>query len=283
MGIGELLWDVFLEGKQLGGAPANFAYHASQFGFDSFAVSAIGTDKPGEEMEELLRQKKVKTLLNRVKFPTGTVLVKVDAKGIPNYEIKRDVAWDNICFSEELKHLALQTSAVCFGSLAQRSEVSRLTIKRFLDSMPEMNTYKIFDINLRQNFYNKEIIEESLNKSNILKMNDEELVILAQMFGYSSEKIENNCINLLNDYNLKMLILTCGTKGSYVFSNDRISFLETPKVEVVDTVGAGDSFTAAFCASILEGKSINTSHKKAVEVSAFVCTRPGAMPYMDKR
>ena len=278
VGIGELLWDVFPEGKKLGGAPVNFAYHVSQFGFNTIAVSALGVDELGDEIVELLRDKKVKTLINRVGFPTGTVQVHVDDKGIPSYEIKKNVAWDNIPWCEELQKIAVNTKAVCFGSLAQRSEVSRNSINRFLDAMPDADTYKIFDINLRQDFYDKETIENSLKKCNVLKMNDEELVVVARMFGYTSQDIEENCRKLLNDFNLKMLILTCGTEGSYVFSNDETSFLETPKVIVVDTVGAGDSFTAAFCASILGGKSISVSHQKAVELSAFVCTQNGAMP-----
>ena len=278
VGIGELLWDVFPEGKKLGGAPVNFAYHVSQFGFNTIAVSALGVDELGDEIVELLRDKKVKTLINRVGFPTGTVQVHVDDKGIPSYEIKKNVAWDNIPWCEELQKIAVNTKAVCFGSLAQRSEVSRNSINSFLDAMPDADTYKIFDINLRQDFYDKETIENSLKKCNVLKMNDEELVVVARMFGYTSQDIEENCRKLLNDFNLKMLILTCGTEGSYVFSNDETSFLETPKVIVVDTVGAGDSFTAAFCASILGGKSISVSHQKAVELSAFVCTQNGAMP-----
>ncbi len=229
---------------------------------------------------ELLLEKKVKTLFSRVEFPTGTVQVKIDVKGVPSYEIKKNVAWDNITWSDELQKIAEQTVAVCFGTLAQRSEVSRVSINHFLDSMPSGNTYKIFDINLRQDFYTRDNIESSLQKCNVLKMNDEELVVVAKMFGCTSQNTENDCRKLLNDFDLKMLILTCGTEGSYIFSKEGTSFIETPKVKVADTVGAGDSFTAAFCASILEGKSISMSHKSAVEVSAFVCTQNGAMPKM---
>lgn len=280
VGIGELLWDVFPEGKQLGGAPVNFAYHTAQFGFNCIGVSALGNDQLGDEIIELLQQKKVNTLTARVEFPTGTVQVKIDAKGVPTYEIKKNVAWDNIPWSDELQKIAEQTVAVCFGALAQRNEVSRASINRFLDTMPSENTYKIFDINLRQNFYTKDNIESSLQKCNVLKMNDEELMVVAKMFDCTAQNAEKDCRKLLSDFDLKMLILTCGTEGSYVFSKEGTSFIETPKVKVADTVGAGDSFAAAFCASILEGKSISKSHKKAVEVSAFVCTQNGAMPDM---
>lgn len=278
VGIGEILWDIFPGGKELGGAPANFAYHTSLFGFNSVGISAIGNDILGDEIVDLLAQKRVKSNIKRVEFPTGTVQVTLDSIGIPSYEIKKDVAWDNIPFDNNLLQLALQTRAVCFGSLAQRNEVSKATINRFLDAMSNDKTYKIFDINLRQNFYNKAIIENSIQKCNVLKLNDEELTVVAAMFGYGNGLIEKNCQKLLYDFNLKILILTCGTEGSYIFSEEGISFLETPVVKVADSVGAGDAFTAAFCASILKGKSISVAHKKAVEVSAFVCTQDGAMP-----
>ena len=279
VGIGEALWDCLPEGRKIGGAPANFAYHAGQFGYDSLAVSAIGDDELGREIVEKFTQNNLNFRLDTVDFPTGTVQVTLDEKGIPCYEIMENVAWDNVPYSQELNEIACNCRAVCFGSLAQRNEVSRNTINRFLDAMPDSeDTYKIFDINLRQHFYCRETIENSLNKCNVLKINDEELVVVAEMFGLTGLADNEICMKILSDYNLKMLILTCGTNGSYVFSADTMSFLETPKVEVSDTVGAGDSFTGAFVASILAGKTIQDAHKRAVEVSAFVCTQNGAMP-----
>jgi fructokinase len=281
VGLGEALWDMLPEGKKIGGAPANFAYHVSQFGFDSCVVSAIGNDALGNEIIDVFQEKKLKYQLERVSYPTGTVQVELDAEGVPCYEIKEGVAWDNIPFTQALQTLALSTRSVCFGSLAQRSAVSREAINCFLDAMPDgEGQCKIFDINLRQNFYNKEIIENSLNKCNILKINDEELVIISHMFGYPGIDLQDTCQMLITKYNLKMLILTCGTNGSYVFTPGEVSFLETPKVNIADTVGAGDSFTAAFCASILKGKSIREAHKLAVEVSAYICTQSGAMPQL---
>ncbi len=279
VGMGEALWDVLPDGKKLGGAPANFAYHVSQFGFDSRVVSAVGRDELGDEILDVFRSKQVKHLIERVDYPTGTVQVTLDKVGVPCYEIKEGVAWDNIPFTDELKRLALSTRAVCFGSLAQRNEVSRGTINRFLDTMPDTpDQLKIFDINLRQGFYTKEIIEQSCQRCNILKINDEELVAVSRMFGYPGIDLQDKCWILIAKYNLKMLILTCGTNGSYVFTPGAISFQETPKVPVADTVGAGDSFTAAFCASLLRGKTVPEAHKLAVEVSAYVCTQSGAMP-----
>ena len=281
VGMGEALWDVLPEGKKIGGAPANFAYHVSQFGFDSRVVSAVGNDELGDEILEIFREKQLKHQLERVNYPTGTVQVTLDNGGVPCYDIKEGVAWDNIPFTDDLKRLALSTRAVCFGSLAQRDEVSRATINRFLDTMPDMEgQLKIFDINLRQNFYTKEVLRESFRKCNVLKINDEELIIISRMFGYPGIDLQDKCWILLAKYNLKMLILTCGTNGSYVFTPGTVSFQETPKVPVADTVGAGDSFTAAFCSSVLKGQSIPEAHRLAVEVSAYVCTQSGAMPVL---
>ena len=203
VGMGEALWDVLPEGKKIGGAPANFAYHVSQFGFDSRVVS----------------EKKLNTQIERVDYPTGTVQVTLDAEGVPCYEIKEGVAWDNIPFTDEMKRLALNTRAVCFGSLAQRNEASRATINRFLDTMPEIDgQLKIFDINLRQDFYTKEVLRDSFQRCNVLKINDEELVTISRMFGYPGIDLQDKCWILLAKYNLKMLILTCGINGSYVFT-----------------------------------------------------------------
>jgi fructokinase len=277
VGLGEILWDVFPQGKVLGGAPANFAYHASQMGMNGYAVSAIGKDELGAEIKQLLQAKKLKTLIAEVDFPTGTVQVSLSGKGIPKYEICENVAWDNIPFTEELKRLAEQTKAVCFGSLAQRNEASRTTINAFLDAVPE-DAMKIFDINLRQSFYSRELIGASLSQCSMLKINEDEIIILADMFGLSNQSELSIAKHLLQGFQLKMVVLTKGAAGSYIITDAESSFLPTPAVEVADTVGAGDSFTAALLVSLLEGKSIPEAHKKAVDVSAFVCTQHGAMP-----
>ena len=279
VGMGEALWDVLPEGKKIGGAPANFAYHVSQFGFDSRVVSAVGNDDLGDEILKVFKEKQLKHQLQTVNYPTGTVQVTLDDNGIPCYDIKEGVAWDNIPFTDDLKRLALSTRAVCFGSLAQRNEVSRTSINRFLDTMPDgEGQLKIFDINLRQGFFTKDIIRDSCQRCNVLKINDEELVAISRLFGYPGIDLQDKCWILLAKYNLKMLILTCGTNGSYVFTPGVVSFQETPKVPVADTVGAGDSFTATFTAALLKGKSVPEAHKLAVEVSAYVCTQSGAMP-----
>ena len=281
VGMGEALWDVLPEGKKIGGAPANFAYHVSQFGLPSCVVSAIGDDKLGAEIIENFNAKGLQQLIETVPYPTGTVQVEIDQAGIPQYEIKENVAWDNIPYTARLENLAQRTRAVCFGSLAQRSVVSRTTINRFLDAMPHDNDpLVVFDVNLRQGFYNKDILCNSMKRCNILKINDEELVTVSRMFGYPGIDLQDKCWILLGKYNLKMLILTCGINGSYVFTPGNVAFQPTPLVEVADTVGAGDSFTAAFISSILKGKTVPEAHKRAVETSAFVCTQQGAMPLL---
>lgn len=281
VGMGEALWDVLPEGKKIGGAPANFAYHVSQFGLPSCVVSAIGDDALGKEIIENFTSKGLDQLIAEVPYPTGTVQVKIDQTGIPLYDIKENVAWDNIPYTEHLDALAKRTKAVCFGSLAQRNVVSRETINHFLDTMPkDDDSLIVFDVNLRQGFYNKEILCKSMQNCNILKINDEELITVSRMFGYPGIDLQDKCWILLGKYNLKMLILTCGINGSYVFTPGNVSFQPTPKVEVADTVGAGDSFTAAFIASVLKGKSVTEAHSIAVKTSAFVCTQKGAMPIL---
>lgn len=282
VGLGEALWDCLPEGRKIGGAPANFAFHASQFGYEAWVVSAIGNDALADETIAALERNGLNLEMPRVDFPTGMVDVALDEEGVATYDIKAGSAWDNIPFTPQIQALAERCRAVCFGSLSQRSEVSRQTVYRFLDAVPE-DCLRVFDINLRQNFYTKNVICESLRRCDILKINDEELVEIARMFGYPGLDLENKCWLIIGKYNLKMLILTCGANGSYVFSEGKMSYVETPKVAVADTVGAGDSFTGSFIASILKGLSIPEAHHRAVEVSAYVCTQNGAMPALPER
>lgn len=277
VGLGEILWDVFPERKVLGGAPANFAYHVSQFGYNGYAVSAIGDDLLGKEILSSLQEKELNYLIETTDYPTGTVQVTLNKAGVPEYEICENVAWDNIPFTAKAENLAKNTGTVSFGSLAQRNGVSRETIKRFLGAMPE-NSLKIFDINLRQEFYTKELIDESLTLCNVLKINDDEVAVISKLYGYKKYSEQDICKKILNDYNLEIVILTKGIDGSFVFTDKETSYQPTPKVHVADTVGAGDSFTAAFVASYMHGDRITDAHQLAMEVSAYVCTQHGAMP-----
>ena len=279
VGIGEALWDVLPEGKKIGGAPANFAYHVSQFGLESCAVSAVGDDELGKEIRSNFEEKKLQMLIETVPYPTGTVQVEIDKLGVPQYDIKENVAWDNIPFTPQIEELAHRTKAICFGSLAQRSKVSRNTIEQFIEAMPKTeDTLIVFDVNLRQSFYSRDVLDRSMKCCNVLKINDEELITISRMLGYQGTDLQSKCWILLGRYHLKMLILTCGVNGSYVFTPGSMSFIATPKVKVADTVGAGDSFTGSFVACILKGLSVADAHQKAVNVSAFVCTQRGAMP-----
>lgn len=279
VGIGEALWDVLPEGKKIGGAPANFAYHVSQLGLPSCVVSAVGEDALGSEILDNFSAKGLGTHIATVPYPTGTVQVEIDQVGVPQYVIREGVAWDNIPFTTDLKSLAQRTTAVCFGSLAQRSSVSRATINRFIDEMPkEKDTLIVFDVNLRQGFFTKKILDQSMKKCNVLKINDEELIVISRLLGYPGTDLRSKCRALLDRYHLRMLILTCGVNGSHIFTSGDISYQATPEIEVADTVGAGDSFTAAFVSSIIRGMSVSEAHRRAVDLSAYVCTQAGAMP-----
>lgn len=323
VGIGELLWDVLPDGRRLGGAPANFAYHVSQFGLKSVVVSAVGRDEAGDaavrELEAMsthpfpdsesdrsdgswysaesglpeksgLPVKSVSswlvsggfyTLIDKVDSPTGTVDIRLDAAGVPQYNIRMPVAWDSISWTPALRQLASRTRAVCFGTLSRRSPVSRRTISEFVDAVPRVEGYwRILDINLRQQFYGRDIVLHALSQCNVLKINDEELAVLSGMLSLSGDDILSLCRDIMQRYGLKILILTCGVRGSYVFSSigRDVSFIGTPKVVVADTVGAGDSFTAAFTSALIRGLPIPDAHRLAVNVSAYVCTCQGAMP-----
>ncbi|MCQ2219868.1 MAG: carbohydrate kinase [Prevotella sp.] len=290
VGLGEILFDCLPDGKKLGGAPANFAYHASQFGLNGIAVSAIGDDENGREIVDILKAQGAKSHLETVDFPTGTVQVTLSGNGIPQYDICLGVAYDNIPWTPAIEEIAKNARAVCFGSLAQRTAVTRSTVQKFLDTMPQLGTLKVFDINLRQQWYSKEVIEENLNRCNVLKLNDEEICVVAELLDLGEvpaptdaeplqlTDFEDQCRDIMRIYDLQMIILTCGTNGSYVFHSEGVSFQPTPKVKVADTVGAGDSFTGSFVACVLNGKPIAEAHKTAVQVSAFVCSQNGAMP-----
>lgn len=278
VGLGEILWDVFPDKKVLGGAPANFAYIVSQLGLDGQVISAIGSDNLGTGIIECLRAKELRYHLSTVNKPTGTVKVTVNDAGIPSYDITRDVAWDNIPFTEEIEQVASKTKAVCFGSLAQRNDVSRSTINKFLEAMPK-DSLKIFDLNLRQDFYTKDVITSSLKSANILKFNDEEFSLLSELFGFQdNERV--SCINMLQLFDLDIVIYTKGSEGSMITTREDTYFKRNPITHVADTVGAGDAFTGAFIAAYLSGETIENAHNLAIEVSAYVCMQHGAMPRM---
>ncbi len=275
--IGEIVWDVLPSGKQLGGAPLNFAFFAKELGAESFAVSAVGNDPLGDETLEVASATGINLdYIQRNDLPTSRVLVSLDAKGIPQYEIVEGVAWDAVECTDAGLALMKEASVICWGSLAQRNEKTRRSVMALLDSAPE-DCIKVFDINIRQRYYSLPVIEDSLRRADILKLNEDELPLVADMLGIAGEDREV-ISSLMERYSLRYLVYTHGADFSEVYASDGgYSHLATPKVEVADTVGAGDSFTAVFVISLLGGVPLKEAHERAVKVSAYVCTRHGAI------
>ncbi len=278
IGLGEILWDLLPGGKELGGAPANFAYHAQALGARSCVVSCVGADALGDEILRLLDN----AVLDRTylavdkNHPTGTVSVTLDSNGVPSYIIHKDVAWDFIPWSNELEEVAANGDAVCFGSLCQRSAISRETVQKFLSCMPE-NSLRVFDINLRQSYYSLDVIRESLTRSNVMKLNDEELPILGKMLELSVN-IDEALAELAERYSLKLIALTRGSHGSILYTPNQTSEHPGYLAKIVDTVGAGDSFTAAIVMGMLNGTDLDKINDTANRLAAFVCSQKGAMP-----
>lgn len=275
IGIGELLWDELPTGKKAGGAPVNFVYHASQLGAESYAISAIGTDDLGDEIICELEKYRLRYLVERVDFPTGTVRVTLN-NGNPTYKIQENVAWDNIPVTPEAIAVMKKADAICFGTLAQRSAVSAETLYALLAEAPE-TAIRYFDINLRYPYYSKELILRSFEAANVLKMNEEEFVTVSSLLNLKGNDDEI-CRRLLSQYKFRYVILTAGAAYSKVFSYDETSVIKTPAVNVVDTVGAGDAFSGALISGLLSGKSIEEAHRFAVVTAGFVCTKAGSWP-----
>lgn len=275
VGIGELLWDVFPDGKKAGGAPINFVYHATQLGAKGYAVSAVGNDDLGREILSRLKQSGINGIIEHVDYPTGKVLITLQ-NGIPEYEIVQNAAWDHLPCSAKAVQILQQADAVCFGTLALRNSDSREHILQMLSCVPD-TAVKLYDINLRQHYYSSELIETLLKRANVFKINIDEMAVIRPLFNLNGTD-EEVCRALMRRYNLKYVIFTAGEKFSTVYTPDETSYFETPAVKVADTVGAGDSFSAAFVYSLLTGKSLQQAHQTAIKVSAFVCTREGAWP-----
>ncbi len=284
IGLGEALWDVFRRGdgsaeRRLGGAPANFAWHAARQGVSACAVSAIGQDAAGDSLATALAAVGAPCHLQRVPYATGEVEIELRGAGIPHYHIRPDAAWDHLCTTPEMLELARRARAVCFGSLAQRSAESRATIAAFLQAMPA-DALRVFDVNLRCGYYTPAILRDSFRMAGIIKLNDEEMEIIGRMEGFTALPQLAQAAKLMQRYGSRLLILTCGAIGSYVLGEGGaiLSYLPTPEVEVADTVGAGDAFTSTFISGLLRGLPVSGAHAAAVEVAARVCCQPGAMP-----
>lgn len=274
-----MLWDVFPTGPVFGGAPANVACHAAALGADAAMVSCVGTDDLGDQAVAAMAERGVDTpaVARSAQYSTGTVQVHLSAGGQPSYEITRHVAWDYIPWSPQVEELAAQADAVCFGSLAQRSETTRETIRRFLNAT-RPDCLRVFDVNLRQNFYNEEILRESLKLANILKLNNEEAPVMAKAcFG---EPMDDFIDRLAEEFDLRLVALTLGSQGAILAAGGERHEEPAPKTDVVDTVGAGDSFTAAMILGTLSGWSLSKTAAHATAVAAYVCSQPGATPIL---
>ncbi len=280
VGLGEVLWDVFPQKKYLGGAPANFAYYVSMLGHKGIIASRIGKDELGKEILDSLTDLSLTKEYIQIdpNNTTGTVDVKIDSKGQPTFTINQNVAWDFLEFNEKYNRLAKKADAVCFGSLAQRSSKSHNTIVEFLKHTRN-DTLRIFDINLRQNFFSTEIISESLKLSSILKLNNEELLILMDLLGYHNKKSEEEvCKLLIEAYMLDLVCLTKGEKGSLLITDKEIDEHPGYQVTVADTVGTGDAFTAALVIKYLEGASLKKINESANKLASWVASKDGATP-----
>lgn len=277
VGIGEVLWDMLPEGKRMGGAPANFTFHARSLGADVRIISAVGRDLNGEEITERLDRKGISTeYLDRGEHPTGIVSVTVDSHGHPAYTIRENVAWDYIRLSLETETLAHTCDAVCFGSLAQRSPVSRQAIHRFL-AHTRPHCLRVFDLNLRQHFYSRAVIEQSLQAANVIKLNEEELDILQRMLSLPSSVVKS-MEALIETWDLRCIALTRGARGSIMMDRRRFVASDGVPATVQDTIGAGDSFTAAMIMGLLRGFPLDQINRMAEKIAAYVCSQPGATP-----
>lgn len=279
IGLGEILWDVLPEGRKLGGAPANFAYHVNALGGTGIPVSRIGDDSLGRETMAELTEHDISTdhISIDPAHPTGTVDAAIDSQGVATYTFPDDVAWDFLTFNEPTMTLAPVADAICFGTLAQRSRTSKQAIHTFLKGAPQ--ALKIYDINLRQEFYSSNRIRTSLALADVLKINDDELKLVADMFCLPSDE-RAALRTLVSRYDLKLAVLTRGSEGSLILSPNGESDLPGQPTTIIDTIGAGDSFTAAMALAYLHGKSLDEINRYATHVAAYVCGQAGAMPTM---
>jgi fructokinase len=279
VGLGELLWDLLPSGKQLGGAPANFAYITNLLGDYGIPASRIGCDALGDEALQQLTQLGLSAnfVQRDSAHPTGTVNVKIDAAGQPCFEIQQPVAWDYLEWTEEWTQLAREADAVCFGSLAQRSAISQSTIRTFLNAT-RREAIRIFDVNLRQSFYSRQILADSMSLATIVKLNHEELAKIMALFELEHRSEKDSARHLLSLYDLKLICVTRGDAGSLLVSGDECSEHPGIKVKVADTVGAGDAFTAAMVHGYLRGAPLAQINETANRVGAWVASQSGATP-----
>ena len=283
VGLGELLWDIFPEGRQLGGAPANFAYMTSLLGDEGIVASRVGGDELGEEAKRRLQHLNLNTFYIQLDptYRTGIVQVEVDAKGQPTFQIAQPVAWDAFEWTPAWQTLAQKADAVCFGSLAQRGVQSRQTIFSFLKTIrPE--TTRVFDVNLRQSFYSAQILADSAKQADIIKLNNDELPAVVQLLGFPFHDEESAAQWLLNTFQIKLVCITRGAKGSLLVTEYAKHEHPGVRVQVADTVGSGDAFTAALVYHYLRRDSLATMNEAANRMGSWVASQAGATPAPDE-
>lgn len=278
VGIGEVLWDVYPDAARFGGAPANFACHAEALGADAVLISAVGVDELGDRALETLKQHFVDSscVTRDRNHSTGQVNVTLDAAGRANYQFADDSAWDHLQWSEPVESIARQADAVCFGTLAQRSRVSRDMIRRFVELTPA-GTLRMFDVNLRQNFYDADTIDASLKLATAVKLNEEELPIVARLCGILGVNARGMLRGLVERYELWIAALTCGKDGAMLMTADQESRCPALPTTVVDTVGAGDAFTATLVMDCLHAVPLGEINQHANAVASFICSQAGAV------
>lgn len=276
VGLGEVLFDVGPSGKRLGGAPANFAYVCRALGMKAAVVSAVGDDELGRQAERELAHKALPAILPRVAKETGHVDVAFHDGGIPSYHFSKAPAYEHIPYTADMKRLAGEADICSFGTLAQRGTETAETVRQFLQDMRE-ETIRIFDVNLRDGFADPSVIDRSLSLATAVKCNEEELPLLCRLAGISHPD-SSAYWSYLKGRGISCFLYTEGEKKSTIWLHDRCSVVPSPAIDAVDTVGAGDSFAAAFSSALFMGASLEEAHQKAVTVSAFLCTMAGGMP-----
>lgn len=278
IGIGEVLWDLLPSGPELGGAPANFAYHAHALGAGARVVTRVGDDSYGRSIFDRFKEFGFPNDTIQVddQAPTGTVTVALNGDGIPHYTIHENAAWDRLMVTPAALAAVREANAICFGTLAQRHATTRAAIQRLVATAPA-DAWRVFDINLRQKFFSREIIEQSLRLANVLKFNDSELPVLADLFDLGNSP-RHQVEQLAREFNLRLVALTCGPQGSLLFRDGTWSEQAPHPVAVVDTVGAGDAFTAALVMGVLLEMKLDELHAWAAEIARHVCSQAGAMP-----
>lgn len=286
VGLGELLWDLFPRGKQLGGAPANFAYITALLGDLGIIASRIGDDRLGQEALWHLESSglDVSRIQRDPLHPTGTVKVEVDTKGQPEYHIIENVAWDYMEFSEDWISLARSTHAVCYGSLAQRNLVSRAAVRAFLSALPEF-AIGIFDVNLRQAYFNSEVLRGSAHHAKVLKLNHEEFPRFLDLLQCPLKNSGCSDVEaarwLCREFGIQLVCITRGGAGSLLVTNTSLNEHPGFSVKIADTVGAGDAFTATLVHHALRGSSLATMNAAANRMGAWIASQEGATPIAD--